>query len=96
VGRREGRRHRRDADTICSITGISIVWTLNLLLDGMMVKGGGGIALNVVSAHILGFLTDYSGVEGFHVSLSAPFYLLKTTSVHVECKIHVVIDCFVN
>jgi hypothetical protein len=62
----------------------------------MMVQGCGAIAFNVVSAHILGFLTDYSGVEGFHVRLSAPLYLLETTSVHVECKIHVVIDSFVD
>jgi hypothetical protein len=67
-----------------------------LLLDGMMVKGGGGIAFNVVSAHILGFLTDYLGAEGFYVCLSAPLYLLETTTVHVERKIHVVIDGFVD
>jgi hypothetical protein len=56
----------------------------------------GEIAFDIIPAHILGFLTDYTGVEGFHVCLSARLYLLETTSVHVECKIHVVMHGFVD
>lgn len=59
-------------------------------------RGRGFLPPDVVSAHILNFLADYSGVEGFHVCFATAFDLLETTSFHVQCEFHVAVDGFVD